>query len=201
MTRQAHTQKGRMLNPFKTVLLISALLMFVFTVVYRMVKSASFSNALATLVESLLIVFFFIFFGILLAYLLYFVYQKFRQGSDRQHDYKNFGRNPCGSRSPVRAFLTEDSQGKHSYPLQILRFKFAMTVFIETVMFPKHFFQKFRYETHWPTSLPHFGQQNSSARPVWSSYVFAGFKDLLKFALSDVVAGVAERFCEWRPGA
>ena len=90
MTRQAHTQKGRMLNPFKTVLLISALLMFVFTVVYRMVKSASFSNALATLVESLLIVFFFIFFGILLAYLLYFVYQKFRQGSDRQHAYNMF---------------------------------------------------------------------------------------------------------------
>jgi amino acid transporter len=67
MTRQAHTQQGRMLNPFKTVLFISALLMFVFTVVYRMVKSASFSNAVATLVESLLIVFFFIFLGILLA--------------------------------------------------------------------------------------------------------------------------------------
>jgi amino acid transporter len=61
MTQQAHNQQGRMLNPFKTVLLISALLLFIFTVVYRMVKSASFSNAVATLVESLLIVFFFIF--------------------------------------------------------------------------------------------------------------------------------------------
>ena len=90
MTRQAHTQKGRMLNPFKTVLLISALLMFVFTVVYRMVKSASFSNAVATLVESLLIVFFFIFLGILLSYLLYFVYQRFHQGPRRRQAYNMF---------------------------------------------------------------------------------------------------------------
>ena len=90
MTRQAYNQPGRMLNPFKTVLFISALLMFVFTVVYRMVKSASFSNAVATLVESLLIVFFFIFLGILIAYLLYFIYQRFRQGPHRQQAYNLF---------------------------------------------------------------------------------------------------------------
>ncbi|MEE9496922.1 MAG: hypothetical protein V3V39_10385 [Desulfobacterales bacterium] len=90
MMRQAHTQQGRMLNPFKTVLFISALLMFVFTVVYRMVKSASFSNAVAALVESLLIVFFFIFLGILIAYLLYFIYQRFHQGSRRQQAYNMF---------------------------------------------------------------------------------------------------------------
>jgi amino acid transporter len=90
MTQQAHNQQGRMLNPFKTVLLISALLLFIFTVVYRMVKSASFSNAVATLVESLLIVFFFIFLGILIAYLLYFIYQRFHQGSHRQHAYNMF---------------------------------------------------------------------------------------------------------------
>jgi predicted membrane protein len=90
MTRQAHTQQGRMLNPFKTVLFVSALLTFVFTVVYRMLKSASFSNAVATLVESLLIVFFFIFLGILLAYLLYFIYQRFRQGPRHRHAYNMF---------------------------------------------------------------------------------------------------------------
>jgi predicted membrane protein len=90
MMRQAHNQQGRILNPFKTVLLISALLMFVFSVVYRMVKSASFSNAVAALVESLLIVFFFIFLGILIAYLLYFLYQRFHQGSRRQQAYNMF---------------------------------------------------------------------------------------------------------------
>ena len=90
MTRQAHNQQGRMLNPWKTVLFVSALLMFVFTVVYRMVKSASFSNAVAALVESLLIVFFFIFLGILLAYLLYFIYKRFRQGFGRQQAHNMF---------------------------------------------------------------------------------------------------------------
>jgi len=84
MTLQVHNQQGRMLNSWKTVLFASALLMFIFTVVYRMVKSASFSNAVAALVESLLIVFFFIFLGILIAYLLYFIHQRFHQGTHRQ---------------------------------------------------------------------------------------------------------------------
>ena len=90
MTQQVHHRQRRMLNPFKAVLLISALLMFVFTVVYRMVKSASLSNALATLVESLLIVFLFIFLGILLAYLIYFLYLRFHRGSSRHHAFNLF---------------------------------------------------------------------------------------------------------------
>jgi predicted PurR-regulated permease PerM len=90
MMRQVHNKQGRILNSFQTVVFISALLIFIFTVVYRMVKSASFSNAVATLVESLLIVVFFIFLGILLAYLLYFIYQRFRQGSRRQEAYNLF---------------------------------------------------------------------------------------------------------------
>lgn len=90
MTRQVHNQQGRMINPLQAVLFISTLLIFIFTVVYRMVKSASFSHALAILVESLLIVTFFIFLGILLSYLIYFTYQRFRQGSRRQQVYNMF---------------------------------------------------------------------------------------------------------------
>ncbi|MEE9535903.1 MAG: hypothetical protein V3V51_00545 [Desulfobacterales bacterium] len=90
MTRQAHNQQGRIINPLQAVLFISALLIFIFTVIYRMVKSASFSHALALLVESLLSVTFFIFLGILLSYLIYFIYQRFRQGSRRQQLYNMF---------------------------------------------------------------------------------------------------------------
>ena len=79
-----------MVKPLQAVIFISALLVFIFTVVYRMVKSASFSNAMATLIESLLIVSFFIFFGILLSYLVYFLYQRFRQGSRQQEVYNMF---------------------------------------------------------------------------------------------------------------
>jgi hypothetical protein len=75
MTRQVQNQQGRIINPLHTILFVSALLVFLFTVVYRMVKSESFSSAMATLVESLLIVSFFIFFGILLAYLFYFIHE------------------------------------------------------------------------------------------------------------------------------
>ena len=73
-----------MVTSWKAVFLISALLVFAFTVVYRMVKSTSVSYAVAALVESLLIVVSFIFLGILIAYLFYFIYQKFHQGSRRQ---------------------------------------------------------------------------------------------------------------------
>ncbi|MGD9042524.1 MAG: hypothetical protein PVG06_02365 [Desulfobacterales bacterium] len=90
MTRHVNSQQGRMLYSWKAVLFISSLLVFVFTVVYRMVKSASFSNAVAALVESLWIVVFFIFLGILLAYLFYFIYQRFHQGSHRQQTYHMF---------------------------------------------------------------------------------------------------------------
>jgi predicted PurR-regulated permease PerM len=90
MTRQVHNQQGRMIKPLQSVLFISALLVFIFTVVYRMLKSASFSQAVATLVESLLIVAFFIFLGILMTYLIYFIYKRFRQGSRRQQVYNMF---------------------------------------------------------------------------------------------------------------
>ena len=88
--RHVYSRQGRMLTSWKAVLFISALLVFVFTVVYRMAKSASVSNAVAALVESLLIVFFFIFLGILIAYLFYFIYQRFHQGSRRQQAYPRF---------------------------------------------------------------------------------------------------------------
>ena len=84
MTRQVQNQQGRLINPLHAILFVSALLVFIFTVVYRMVKSESFSTALATLVESLLIVSFFIFLGILLAYLFYFIHERIRRGSRRQ---------------------------------------------------------------------------------------------------------------------
>jgi len=83
MTRQVDDRQGRIINPLQVVLFFLALLVFIFTVVYRMVKSASFSNALATLIESLLILVFFIFLGILLAYLFYFIYQKILKRTHR----------------------------------------------------------------------------------------------------------------------
>jgi len=84
MTRQVQNRQGRIINPLHTIFFVSALLVFIFTVVYRMIKSESFSSAMATLIESLLIVSFFIFLGILLAYIFYFVYGKIRQGSRRR---------------------------------------------------------------------------------------------------------------------
>ena len=84
MTRQVQNRQGRIINPLHTILFVSALLVFIFTVVYRMVKSDSFSTAMAALIESLLIVSFFIFSGILIAYLFYFIHERIRQGSRRQ---------------------------------------------------------------------------------------------------------------------
>lgn len=88
--RHVYSRQGRMLTSWKAVLFISALLVFVFTVVYRMLKSASVSSAVATLVESLLIVVFFIFLGIMIAYLFYFISQRLHQGSHRQQAYNMF---------------------------------------------------------------------------------------------------------------
>jgi predicted PurR-regulated permease PerM len=84
MTRLVQKRQGRINHPLQATLFFSALLVFIFTVIYRMVKSESFSNAIAILVESLLIVSFFIFLGILLAYLIYFIHERIRQGSRRQ---------------------------------------------------------------------------------------------------------------------
>jgi len=91
MMRQVCNRQGRMINPFQASLFFAALLLFIFTVVYRMVKSDSFSTAVATLVESLLMVAFFIFLGIVIAYLLYFLHERIRQGSSRPQAYHILG--------------------------------------------------------------------------------------------------------------
>jgi hypothetical protein len=83
MTRQVQNRQGRIINPLHTILFFSALLVFIFTVVYRMFKSESFNTALATLIESLLIVSFFIFLGILFAYLIYLLHERIRKGFHR----------------------------------------------------------------------------------------------------------------------
>ena len=90
MTRQAQNRQGRIINPLHTILFVSALLVFIFTVVYRMVRSENFSTAMATLVESLLIVSFFIFLGLFLAYLFYFIHERIRQGSHRRQLWDMF---------------------------------------------------------------------------------------------------------------
>jgi amino acid transporter len=104
MMRQLDDRQGRMVNPLQVVLFFSALLVFIFSVVYRMVKSASFSNALATLVESLLVLAFFIFFGILLSYLFYFIYQKVFKGAHHLQDHPMFD----SSSGPVDAASDPD---------------------------------------------------------------------------------------------
>jgi predicted PurR-regulated permease PerM len=90
MTRQVQNRQGRIINPLHTILFFSALLVFIFTVVYRMAKSENFSTAMATLVESLLIVSFFIFLGLFLAYLFYFIHERIRQGSRHQQLWDMF---------------------------------------------------------------------------------------------------------------
>lgn len=91
MMRQVCNRQGRMISPLQAVLFFAALLLFIFTVVYRMVKSDSFSTAVATLIESLLMVAFFIFLGIVIAYLLYFLHERIRQGSSRRQAYHILG--------------------------------------------------------------------------------------------------------------
>jgi predicted membrane protein len=90
MTRQVYSQQGRVLNPLQAVLFFSALLVFICTVVYRMLKSDSLSQAMAMLVESLLVVAFFIFLGVLLAYLLYFIFNRLHKKSRRRPAHNMF---------------------------------------------------------------------------------------------------------------
>jgi hypothetical protein len=90
MTRQVHNRQGRITNPLHKILFVSALLVFIFTVVYRMARSENFSTAMATLVESLLIVSFFIFLGIFLAYLFYSIHERIRRGSRRRQLWDMF---------------------------------------------------------------------------------------------------------------
>ena len=85
--RQVSNQQGRMLNPLQAILFFAAMLVFIFTVVYRMVKTKSFSAAVATLIESLLIVALFIFLGIVIAYLLYVLHERMHKGSSRRPVY------------------------------------------------------------------------------------------------------------------
>ena len=88
MIRQVCNRQGRTIKPLQAIIFFVAMLLFIFTVVYRMAKSDSFNNALAALVESLLIVAFFIFIGIVIAYLLYFIYERFHQGPNRRQTYQ-----------------------------------------------------------------------------------------------------------------
>ena len=118
MTRQMDDRQGGMINPLQVVVFLSALLVFIFTVVYRMVKSASLSNALATLVESLLILAFFILLGILLAYLFYFIYQKIHRGTRRLQSNHMFGssadRNKTAPQSGQSPMKFESKNGVES---------------------------------------------------------------------------------------
>ena len=83
MTRQVQNPQGHIIKPLHATLFVLVLLVFIFSVVYRMVKSESFNTAMATLFESLLIVSFIIFLGILFAYLIYFLHERIREGSRR----------------------------------------------------------------------------------------------------------------------
>ena len=67
-----------------------------------MIKSASLSNALATLVESLLILAFFILIGILLAYLFYFIYQKIRRGTRHRHSNHMLDSSTFGDKTTLK---------------------------------------------------------------------------------------------------
>lgn len=87
MMRQLSSRQGRRMKPLQAALFIAAMLVFIFTVVYRMVKSENWGAAVATLVESLLIVAFFIFLGIVIAYLLYFLHERLHKGSSRRQLY------------------------------------------------------------------------------------------------------------------
>jgi len=90
MMRQVQNRQGRIINPLHAILFVLALLVFLFTVIYRMVKSESFNIAMATLVESLLVVSLFVLIGTLFAYLIYFLHARIRKGPLRQHSGNMF---------------------------------------------------------------------------------------------------------------
>ena len=100
--RQIDDRQGRTINPLHVVVFLAALLVFLFTVVYRMIKSASLSNALATLVESLLILAFFILLGILLAYLFYFIYQKINKGTRHRRSNHMINSSTFGDKTALK---------------------------------------------------------------------------------------------------
>ena len=90
MMRQVCNRQGHLVNPLRMILLFAAMLLFIFTVVFRMVESDSFSTAMAALIESILIVAFFIFLGLFIAYLLYFIHDVIRQRARSNQIYSMF---------------------------------------------------------------------------------------------------------------
>ena len=88
--RQVYNRQGHLVKPLRAILLFAAMLLFIFTVVFRMVESDSFSTAMATLIESILIVAFFIFLGLFIAYFLYFIHDKIRQRARSNQIYSIF---------------------------------------------------------------------------------------------------------------
>lgn len=99
MMRQVQKPQGRMIKPLHATLFVLALVVFLFTVIYRMVKSESFNTAMATLVESLLIVSFIVFLGILFAYLIYFLHARIRKGPNRRKPGNMFVEHSSGDGS------------------------------------------------------------------------------------------------------
>ena len=100
MMRQVCNRQGHLVNPLRAILLFAAMLLFIFTVVFRMVESDSFSTAMAALIESILIVAFFIFLGVFIAYLLYFIHDKIRQRAKSDQVYSMFG-DPSANDEPA----------------------------------------------------------------------------------------------------
>lgn len=117
--RQVYNRQGHHLHPLRMILFIAALLLFIFTVVFRMIESDSFSTAMATLIESILVVAFFIFLGIFIAYLLYFIHDKIRQRAQSDQAYSMFGEpsaNDGSARKPDRTKSERDLDEKVESP-------------------------------------------------------------------------------------
>lgn len=113
--RQVSSRQGRMMKPLQAILFFAAMLVFIFSVVYRMINSENFGAAVAVLLQSLLIVAFFIFLGIVSAYLLYFLHERIHTGSSRRPVYPlpddSSGDDPSASQ-PDLANLRFDSDEK-----------------------------------------------------------------------------------------
>ena len=120
MKRQVSDRHGRRINPLQVILFLSAMLVFIFTVAYRMLKSESFGAAVATLVESLLMVAFFIFLGIVIAYLLYVVYERMHKDASRQTVYPSPGNlsedDPIAGHSDHAGLQLESDEKGNSQP-------------------------------------------------------------------------------------
>ncbi len=105
--RQVCNRQGHLVNPLRAILFLAAMLLFIVTVVFRMVESDSFSTAIAALIESILIVAFFIFLGIFIAYLLYFIHDRIRQGAKSDQTLSMFGNPSANDQSAYKPGRTE----------------------------------------------------------------------------------------------